>query len=59
MKKLTFNTLLYLDRFPTVIELQEMTLDELEAFVESGRKELENMQNLIDSCEEELKGRIK
>ena len=57
--KLTCNTLLNLDRFPTVSELQGMTLEELEAFVEAGRKELEDMQNLIDSCEEELKGRTR
>jgi len=59
MKKITYNTFLNLDRFPTVNELQGMTLEELEAFVEAGRKELENMQNLIDGCEEELKGRTK
>jgi len=55
MKKVTCNTFLNLDRFPTVSELQGMTLEELEAFVEAGRKDLENMQNLIDNCEEELK----
>jgi hypothetical protein len=59
MKKQPCNTLLNLDRFPTVNELQGMTLEELEAFVEVGRKELEEMQNLIDASEKELKVKSK
>ncbi len=59
MKKQPCNSLLNLDRFPTVNELQGMTIEELEAFVEAGRKELEEMQNLIDACEKELKVKSK
>jgi hypothetical protein len=57
MKKQVCNTLLKLDRFPTVNELQEMTTEELEAFLETGRKELEEMQNLIDAWEKELRSK--
>jgi hypothetical protein len=57
MKKQVCNTLLNLDRFPTVNELQGMTIEELETFIEAGRKELEEMQNLIDACEEELRNK--
>jgi hypothetical protein len=57
MKKQVCNTLLKLDRFPTVNELQGMTIEELETFVEAGRKELEEMQRLIDAWEEELRNK--
>lgn len=57
MKKQVHNTLLKLDRFPTVDELQEMTIEELETFVKAGRKELEKMQSLIDAWEEELRSK--
>ena len=57
MKKQVYNTLLKLDRFPTVDELQEMTIEELETFLKAGRKELEKMQNLIDAWEKELRSK--
>jgi uncharacterized coiled-coil protein SlyX len=57
MKNQVYNTLLKLDRFPTVDELQEMTIEELETFLEAGRKELEKMQYLIDAWEKELRER--
>jgi uncharacterized coiled-coil protein SlyX len=57
MKKQFYNTLLKLDRFPTVDELQEMTIEELETFVKAGKKELEEMQSLIDALEKELRSK--
>jgi uncharacterized coiled-coil protein SlyX len=57
MKKQVYNTLLKLHRFPTVDELQEMTIEELETFLEAGRKELKKMQNLIDAWEKELRSK--
>jgi uncharacterized coiled-coil protein SlyX len=57
MKKQVYNTLLKLDRFPTVDELQEMTIEELETFVKAGRKELEEIQSLIDALEKELRSK--
>jgi len=57
MKKQVYNTLLNLDHFPTVNELQEMTIEELETFLDVGRKELEKMQNLIDAWEKELRSK--
>ena len=40
-----------------VKELQEMTIEELETFLDVGRKELEKMQNLIDAWEKELRSK--
>jgi hypothetical protein len=59
VNKQVCNSLLNLDRFPTVKELQGMTIEELEMLVEAARKELNEMQNLIDVCEKELKGKAK
>ena len=55
MKKHSCNTLINLDQFPTVKELQRMSIEELEALVAVGKKELEHMQNLIDYFDQELK----
>lgn len=55
MKKHVYNGLLNLDRFPTVDELQRMTIDELEVFIKAVKRDLEEMENRIDTCENELK----
>jgi len=47
MKNQVYNTLLKLDRFPTVDELQEMTIEELETFLEAGGKELKRCNTLL------------
>ena len=59
MKKHSCNTLINLDQFPTVKELQRMSIEELEALVAVGKKELEHMQNLVDHFEQELKNKMK
>jgi len=55
MKKHVYNGFLNLDRFPTADELQGMTLDELEVFIKAVRRDLEEMEKRIDTCENELK----
>ena len=55
MKKDVYNGLLNLDRFPTVDELQRMKIDELEVFIKAVKRDLEEMENRIDTCENELK----
>ena len=59
MKKHSCNALINLDQFPTVKELQRMSIEELEALVAVGKKELEHMQNLVDYFEQELKNKMK